>query len=111
MSDVRIERHQTSPVGGVPAVSEDRPRPGQDGRRQDHQEEQPRRGREELAVALGESGRRLRAELEHDVDGELMVRVVDADAGEVVATLTPDELRSMAEMTGLPSGLLFQARS
>jgi hypothetical protein len=62
-------------------------------------------------VALGEPGRRLRAELEHDADGEVAVRVVDADSGDVVATLTPDELRGLAEVTGLPSGLLFQARS
>jgi hypothetical protein len=49
--------------------------------------------------------------LEIDADGQAIVRVVDRADGQTVAILTPEELRSLAEQTGLPSGLLFQARS
>lgn len=112
MADVRLDRPFTAPPVGVPGVSEERRRQGDGGPsdRQRERDQQPG-GREELAVALGEPGRSLRAELEQDADGRLLVRVVDRDRGEVVAILTPDELRTLAEQTGLPSGLLFQARS
>ncbi|MCA9847210.1 MAG: hypothetical protein KC461_01030 [Dehalococcoidia bacterium] len=110
MADVRVDRPiPISPVG-VPGTSEERRREGGGGSGQQQPEQRPG-GREELAVALGESGRSLRAELEQDADGQLLVRVVDRNRGEVVAVLSPDELRALAEQTGLPSGLLFQARS
>ncbi len=115
MADMRLDRSGMEPAFGVSGIAEERPRPSQQehGRRdeQDPDDGRGAGGREELAVALGETGRQLRAELEHDADGELLVRVVDVNRGEVVAILTPDELRSMAGATGLPSGLLFQARS
>lgn len=111
MADARIDRSMSIPPVGVPGTSEDR-RSGGDGGSSEHREPERRPGgREELAVALGESGRSLRAELEQDADGKLLVRVVDRNRGEVVAVLTPDELRALADQTGLPSGLLFQARS
>ncbi|MGE3962131.1 MAG: hypothetical protein AB7F65_10680 [Dehalococcoidia bacterium] len=110
MADVRVDRPvPISPVG-VPGASEERRREG-GGRGQQQPPEQRPGGREELAVALGEPGRSLRAELEQDADGALLVRVVDRNRGEVVAVLSPDELRALADQTGLPSGLLFQARS
>ena len=86
MADVRVDRPTYVPPVGVPGASEERPR-------QQREQGEPRRdgderahgGREELAVALDEGGRSLSAH--------------------------PDELRTMAEQTGLPSGLLFQART
>ena len=110
MADVRVERPNSIVPIGVPGASEERRRQGGDSREQRKSQDQPG-GREELAVALGEPGRMLRAELEQDADGELLVRVVDRNRGEVVAVLSPDELRALADQTGLPSGLLFQARS
>lgn len=62
-------------------------------------------------MALDEPGRALAALLEEGPEGEPLVRVIDRIGGETVAVLTPDELRAIAEQTGLPSGLLFQARS
>lgn len=111
MADVRVDRPTSIPPVGVPGASEERRRQGQGGSGHQHEPQGRPGGREELAVALGETGRALRAELEQDADGELLVRVVDRNRGEVVAVLTPDELRALAEQTGLPAGLLFQARS
>jgi hypothetical protein len=109
---MQVQRIVPDPVFGTPAIAEERPRPGRDARDQRRRDDNQRRGgREELAVALDEPGRELRAELEMGADGELLVRIVDRRRNEVVAMLTPEELREMAEATGLPSGLLFQARS
>lgn len=115
MADVRVQRPTPVPPAGVHGAIEGS-RPDGDGsahgRHRRRRDPEPRPGgREELAEALGEPGRSLRAELERDADGGLLVRVVDRQRGEVVAVLTPDELRELAEQTGLPSGLLFQARS
>jgi len=110
MADVRVDRANAVPPIGVPGASEDRRREGEGSGQHRERQDHPG-GREELAVALGEPGRTLRAELEQDADGELLVRVVDRNRGGVVAILTPAELRALAEQTGLPPGLLFQARS
>ncbi len=112
MADVRVDRPTYVPPVGVPGASEERPR-------QQREQGEPRRdgderahgGREELAVALDEGGRSLSAHLEDGPDGVPQVRVRDRRTGATVAVLTPDELRTMAEQTGLPSGLLFQART
>jgi len=93
----------------VPAASGEQPR-----QRHDPQREPGDRhpgGREELAVALDEPSRELTALLEEGPDEELVVRIVDRFDGTTIAMLTPSELRVIAEQTGLPSGLLFQARS
>lgn len=89
---------------------------GSGGRRAPH--DQPRRqrrepaGAEELAVALQESGRgRLRARFMVDDDGQARIRIVDEERDETVAVVTPEELRELAEQTGLPPGLLVQASS
>jgi len=112
MADIRVPASATDPVLGVPGIAEERPRPRQDqGEERRRDQDQEPGGREELAVALDEPGRRLRAELEQDGEGELHIRVVDVERGELVALLTPEDLRAMAEATGLPAGLLFQARS
>ncbi len=64
---------------------------------------------EELAVALDEHERgALVARLEPGTGDGPSVRILDRESGETVAVLTPDELRELAEQTGLPSGLLIQ---
>ena len=40
-----------------------------------------------------------------------MIRIVDRESGESVAVVTPEELRELAEQTGLPTGMLLQAQS
>jgi hypothetical protein len=110
MADVRVDGPGYIPPVGVPAASEERRRQ-QGGQHQQRDPERRAGGREELAVALDETGRALSAQLEIDADGQAIVRVVDRADGQTVAILTPEELRSLAEQTGLPSGLLFQARS
>jgi hypothetical protein len=80
--------------------------------------EQPRRERPapdgaapELARALSEDGRALEARYELDAAGEPRIRIVDGARGETVAVLTPEELRALAEQTGLPPGLLLRTSS
>ena len=112
MTDLRIERGQ--PALGPTAVTPDQRR-GDGG--DAHQERrdadgQARPGMDELAVALHEEGRKhLVARLVTDESGETRVRIVDTERDETVAVLTPDELRTLAVQTGLPAGLLLQARS
>ncbi len=69
---------------------------------------------DELAVEYGdhlELVDQLRARFEQDSEGHPLVRIVDRDSGETVALLTPEELRDMADATGLPPGLLVQLAS
>jgi hypothetical protein len=77
----------------------------------ERRQRQAPRGSEELAVALAESGRRLVARFSQDAEGHPLIRIVDIARNETVAVLTPEELRQLAEQTGLPSGLLVQAAS
>ncbi|MDP2326720.1 MAG: hypothetical protein Q8M79_01380 [Dehalococcoidia bacterium] len=111
MPEMRVGTGQpAAAASGVPATSAEQRH--QRGRREHEEEQPPARGAEELAVALDE-GRRahLAARFEQDADGMPLVRIIDRDRGETVAVLTPEELRALAEQTGLPSGLLFQGRS
>ena len=67
---------------------------------------------EELAIALSEDGRStMAAHLEQTDDGATIIRVVDQESGETIAVVTPEELRELAEQTGLPTGMLLQAKS
>lgn len=111
MPDLRIERGAT-PLGPA-AVSAEQRRGSGDAKRDRHEDEaRPTPGVEELAVALHEEGRaHLVARLVMDESGETRVRIVDTERDETVAVLTPDELRTLAAQTGLPPGLLLQARS
>ena len=70
-------------------------------------------GAEELAVALAESerGQALTATYEIDANGEPLIRIVDQVRGETVALITPEELKTLAEDTGLPPGLLVRLSS
>ena len=109
MPELRIEH--VAPLGaGTPAVSADQRRRGGDERQHARDGEQPSPGAEELAVAL-DGRRRLAARFEQDADGQPLVRVVDRDRGETVALLTPEELRRLAEQTGLPTGMLVHLSS
>ena len=68
---------------------------------------EPRPGSEELAVALAVGDTMaMEAHYEQDADGNPMIRIIDRESGETVALLTPDELRTLTEQTGLPPGLL-----
>lgn len=113
MADLQV--HSTTPTSRELAAArpdahgrrEERP-PGD---RQDGQRERPR-GAEELAVALHiDHQSEIEARYETDVDGEPRIRIVDRRRNETVAVLTPEELRTLAESTGLPPGLLLRART
>lgn len=113
MAEMRVERVTTAAQEGPQAVSPDQRRqrdPGQGSPEQ--RDDEGRRGSEELALALQERGRGpMVARFEQDADGQPLVRIVDRDRGETVAVLTPEELRTLAEQTGLPTGLLVQVTS
>jgi hypothetical protein len=87
------------------------------GRREQHREPSsneggPPPGSEELAVALSEEGRgTMTPQLEENEDGDPVIRIVDSASGETVAVVTPEELRELSEQTGLPAGMLLEARS
>ncbi|MDA1062414.1 MAG: hypothetical protein O2895_05865 [Chloroflexi bacterium] len=87
------------------------------GRDQERREDAPRDGgpppgSEELAVALSEDGRgAMTPRLEQNEQGETVIRIVDSTSGETVAVVTPEELRELAEQTGLPAGMLIETKS
>lgn len=113
VADLRIERGPSA-LGPASITPDQRRGEGGEPRREprDHHDSGQAPGVEELAVALREPGRsRLVARLESDDSGEMRVRIVDPERNETVAVLTPDELRALAAQTGLPAGLLLQARS
>lgn len=114
MADLRIDRASDQPRD-VPSVSADgRQRGEHDGAsdRQPSRQRDARPGAEELAIALSTDGHAtVSAQLEHGDDGEPLIRVVDSERGETVAVVTPEELRALAEQTGLPPGLLIQTAS
>ena len=96
----------------VPTVNPDSR--GQRDGQQSHaqQQETSRRGSEELALALSEEGHAsVEARIEQDESGATVIRIVDRESGESVAVVTPEELRELAEQTGLPTGMLLQAQS
>jgi hypothetical protein len=100
---VHVTQVTTNGQGGRHAPHDDQPR--------EHREE-TRRGSEELAVALSDSGRSaLSAEFTQDAEGNALIRIVDRERGDTVAVITPEELHDLAERTGLPPGLLVQAAS
>ena len=109
MDDLRVTQG-VQPLSTQPAGGEARRHGGQqpqrDGRRPGHP------GAEELSVALHGAGHgSLTARFEQDGEGAPMVRIVERESGETIALLTPEELRDMAEATGLPAGLLVQLAS
>jgi hypothetical protein len=112
MADLRVQHSEPS-TDALHAVARDG-RPPQHGPREDpsrHHERDP--GAAELAVALSESARgdALVARYEEGSDGTPLIRIVDRVRGDTVALVTPDELRDLAQETGLPPGLLIQVSS
>jgi len=109
MADLRIQ--QSVPASAAPIAGDGRSGGG-------HREQSPsrehaaRRGVEELAVALAGDGRAvMEAQYEQDADGNPLIRIVDVVKGETVGLVTPEELRSLTEHTGLPGlppGLLLR---
>lgn len=110
MADLRVAQAATNqqrpaPVPGEGADSRERQQ-GHERRRR------PRPGAEELAVALSASDDAdLTAHYEQSEDGAALIHIVDGKSGETVAIVTPEELRAMAEATGLPAGLLVEVAS
>ena len=111
MADLRVERTPGSggEVGGVTPEARDRglgdDRPGTEQHRREP-------GSAELAAALAEEGRgSMEARLEVGEDGVALVRIVDTARDETVAVVTPEELRDLAQRTGLPTGRLLQRAS
>lgn len=109
MPELRVE-HVAPLVPGTPAANADQRRRGGGERRQHRDGDSSPSGAEELAVAL-DGRRHLAARFEQDSDGQPLVRVIDRERGETVALLTPDELRRLAEQTGLPTGMLVHLSS
>ena len=104
-SDPATERAQAvTPDGGGTRHPGDEPPPRHD--------DGPT-GAEELAVALAESdrGETLAAHYEVDADGAPLIRIVDRARDETVALITPEELKALAQDTGLPPGLLVRVSS
>lgn len=107
MADIRVTRGDDA-ARQVSGVSSDG-----DGQAQRRGQEQPQErraapGAEELAVAFSEDGSTaIEARYEQDADGNPRIRIIDRERGETIAIVTPEELRALAEQTGLPPGLLL----
>jgi len=111
VADLRVQRPE--PAADRPqSVSRDGASAGRGEGEQPHADERPA-GAEELAVALAESDRgdALTASYEVGAEGEPLIRIVDRVRGETVALITPEELKALAEDTGLPPGLLLRVSS
>lgn len=110
MSELRVDHGGTLPPGTPPASADHRQSGGR--RQQQPHGGHARPGAEELALALNGHGHsELSAHFEQDSDGQPLVRIFDHERGETVALLTPEELRDLAEQTGLPPGLLVHLSS
>lgn len=108
MSELRTDRLTPVHAQTVRLSPDDR------GRQHREHQEQPRHelataGAEELAVALADSASgALTARYEEDSAGVPRIRVLEVATGSTVAVVTPEELRVLAERTGLPTGLLLR---
>ncbi|MDA0351562.1 MAG: hypothetical protein O3A10_05025 [Chloroflexi bacterium] len=51
------------------------------------------------------------ARFELGSEGEPLIRITDRSRNETVALITPEELKALAEDTGLPPGLLLRVSS
>jgi hypothetical protein len=110
--DLRVEHTEPSTERPT-AVSRDGGSPNQGGDEAPSHREPQHAGAEELAVALAASdrGNSLMARFEVGSGGEPLIRIIDQVRGDTVALITPDELKALAEDTGLPPGLLMQVSS
>lgn len=108
MSDLRTDRLSALQAHVVRVLPD-----GQGRQRHDAHDERRHEpgstGAEELAVALSDGGAgSLIARYEVDAEGVVRIRIIDASRGQTVAVVTPEELRALAERTGLPPGLLIR---
>jgi hypothetical protein len=112
MSDLRVS-HADSATERTLAVSRDGGAPQHGGGDASSHQDGRRTGAEELAVALSASdrGATLTAHFEVGNAGEALIRIIDRARNETVALVTPEELKALAEDTGLPPGLLVQVSS
>lgn len=109
MPDLRVPHVASVQPAPVNADAQDR---GSHREQQDHQRRALQPGAEELAVALSAAGRGpMRAQYEEDATGNPQIRIVDVERGETVAVMSPEQLRVLAEQTGLPAGLLLHTAS
>ena len=113
MVDLRVQQTDSS-AERARAVSRD----GGGSSQQPGDDDAPRHrdapaGAEELAIALAESDRgdALTARYEVDSEGGPLIRIIDRTRNETVALITPEELKTLAEDTGLPPGLLVRVSS
>ena len=108
MADLRVTGTPEHSRQVTQVSSEGSRDPSQNERQPQHRQRRSAPGAEELALALMDDGRTaIEAHYEQDEDGNALIRIVDRERGETVALVTPEELRAMAEQTGLPPGLLL----
>lgn len=112
MVDLRIQHTDPNAGRAAPISGEGAGSGGQHTEDAPHQHETGA-GAEELAVALAASDRgdALSARYEVSAEGAPLVRIVDRVRNETVALVTPEELKALAEDTGLPPGLLLRVSS
>ena len=106
MPDIRVPHVASLQFAPVNADAQGR---GSHREQQEPRKRTPQPGAEELAVALSAGGRgAMQAQYEEDATGNPQIRIVDVERGETVAVMSPEELRALAEQTGLPAGLLLR---
>jgi len=112
MSDLRVGQ-PGAVAHSVEGVKPDGDAPRREQRGGQHRDSHGAAGSEELAIALANSsrGHTLVARYETDDEGNPLIRIFDREQNETVALLTPEELRTLTEDTGLPPGLLVRAVS
>jgi len=112
VTDLRVQQPDSG-AERAHSVSRDGSAPRREGGEESPRHDSGPAGAEELAVALAESdrGEALRASYELGSNGEPLIRIVDHLRNETVALITPDELKALAEDTGLPPGLLLRVSS
>ncbi len=112
MADLRVQ-HTDPSTERLNGVSPDGRSPNHGGGAEPSHRDSQHPGAEELAVALAASdrGNSLTARFEVGSAGEPLIRIIDQARGDTVALITPDELKALAEDTGLPPGLLMQVSS
>ncbi|MFA7295979.1 MAG: hypothetical protein WC211_02175 [Dehalococcoidia bacterium] len=108
MSDLRTDRLTAVHAQVTRVLPDGQGHPRHDAH-EEHRHKPEATGAEELAVALldGNAGS-LSARYEVDADGVVRIRILDTAHGQTVAVVTPEELRVLAERTGLPPGLLVR---
>lgn len=109
MADLRVNKSPDTSRQVAHVASEGARQEGQHHDQGDRNRRRQAPGAEELAVALTGDGRAaMEAHYEQDADGSPRIRIVDAESGETIALLAPEELKALTEQTGIPPGLLLR---